>query len=94
MNWIIPLLIVIALAFLGLYFYEQSRPKLEDDRRMRRDSAYGMEGHADIEDEDEIRHGEYRTMADSTKGDYTAADEDQHVEYDEMQKRAARTRDE
>ncbi|HMN29839.1 MAG TPA: hypothetical protein PKE45_16930 [Caldilineaceae bacterium] len=94
MNWIIPLLIVIGLALLGLYFYERSRPKLTDNRDTSTDRVYVTQGQADMVDPDDIRHGEFRTVPDSTKGDYSAAEEDQHLEYDEVQERAVRRSEE
>jgi len=59
-----------------------------------RDFAPATSGQEVVAEDFEVQHGELRTIADSTKGDYTAAQADQHVSYDEVQERAVHTPEE
>jgi hypothetical protein len=56
-----------------------------DDPNVRSSGSIGGETTA--------QRGEQRTVADSTKGDYTHADHDQHADYDRVQERRTRTHD-
>jgi hypothetical protein len=81
MEWVLLLIVVIAIAFLAFYFYSRSRsmsPRVFPERE--------PDGYADRE---VIERGEYRVVADPTKGDYTHAVRDQHPEYDRIQERSA-----
>lgn len=71
MEWMLLLIIVIAIALLAFYFYGRSR-RVSPDR---------------YADRELIERGEYRVVPDSTKGDYTYAERDQHPEYDRIQER-------
>lgn len=79
MEWAILLLVVLALALLALYFYSRRAPR----------RTYPDRNPDPIADGEATRRGEYRVVPDPTKGDYTFAERDQHIEYDRIQERSA-----
>ncbi|RIK42208.1 MAG: hypothetical protein DCC55_09505 [Chloroflexi bacterium] len=81
MEWAILFVVVIVLALLALYFFSRSRsvtPRTYPARDPDKLAAGGP-----------IEYGESRVVPDSTKGDYTYAERDQHIEYDRIQERGA-----
>jgi hypothetical protein len=81
MEWVLLLIVVIAIALLAFYFYSRNQGVRPRTYPAREPDRYA--------DRELTERGEYRVVADPTKGDYTHAVQDQHPEYDRIQERGA-----